>query len=56
MRMKLISMTNRDYRILIDTEFPLSRSANLIWLGFSEEGQLMSFDSEGVMRAFTFAT
>jgi hypothetical protein len=56
MRIKLINMTNRDYRILIDSEFPLSRSANLIWLGFSEEGQLMSFDSEGIMRAFTFSS
>lgn len=56
MRLKLINMVNRDYRILIDTEFPLSREANLIWLGFSEEGQLMSFDSEGIMRAFTFAS
>jgi hypothetical protein len=22
------------------------------WLGFSEEGQLMTFDTEGVLRAF----
>lgn len=49
-------MANRDYRILIDTEFPVSRSANLVWLGFSEEGQLISFDSEGVLRAFMFAS
>ena len=56
MRMKIINMANRDYRVLIDTEFPLSRSANLIWFGFSEEGQLMSYDSEGIMRAFTFAS
>lgn len=50
----MINMSNRDYRVLVDTEFPLSRSANLIWLGFSEEGQLMSFDSEGIVRAFSF--
>jgi hypothetical protein len=56
MRLKMINMSNRDYRVLVDTEFPLSRNANLVWLGFSEEGQLMSFDSEGIMRAFTFTS
>ncbi len=52
----MMRMLNRDYRVLVDTEFPLSRAANLVWLGFSEEGQLMSFDSEGIMRAFTFTS
>jgi len=31
-------MVNRDYRVIFDTEFPISRESNLIWLGFSEEG------------------
>jgi len=52
MRLKMINMVNRDYRVLFDIEFPVSRDSNLIWMGFSEEGQLFSFDSEGVMRAF----
>jgi chromosome transmission fidelity protein 4 len=54
MRVKIVNMANRDYRVLMDTEFPISRNANLIWLSFSEEGQLCSFDTEGVVRAFTF--
>ena len=52
----MINMVNRDYRVLFDTEFPISRDSNLVWMGFSEEGQLISFDSEGVMRAFTVAS
>ena len=52
----MVNMVNRDYRIIFDTECPVSRDANLVWLGFSEEGQLLSFDSEGVMRAFTFTS
>ena len=56
MRLKMINMVNRDYRILFDTEFPISRDSSLVWLGFSEEGQLFSFDTEGVLRAFTFSS
>ena len=52
----MINMVNRDYRVLFDTEFPISRDSNLVWMGFSEEGQLISFDNEGVMRAFTVAS
>jgi len=54
MRVKILNMADRDYKLLMDTEFPLSRQANLIWLQFSEEGQLCAFDSEGVMRCLTF--
>lgn len=38
MRLKMINMVNRDYRIIFDTECPVSRDSNLVWLGFSEEG------------------
>jgi hypothetical protein len=38
MRLKVINMVNRDYRIIFDIECPISRESNLIWLGFSEEG------------------
>ena len=54
MRMKVVNMSTRDYRVLIDTEMSLSRNANLLWLSFSEEGQVYSYDTEGVMRAFSF--
>ena len=53
MRVKILNMATREYKLLLDTEFPLSRNANLIWLSFSEEGQLCSYDSEGVVRAFS---
>ncbi|XP_065879625.1 protein ENHANCER OF LHP1 1 [Euphorbia lathyris] len=32
---------------------PLSPGSHLIWFGFSEEGQLSSYDSMGVLRVFT---
>ncbi|XP_059644815.1 protein ENHANCER OF LHP1 1 [Cornus florida] len=32
---------------------PLTPGSCLTWLGFSEEGQLCSFDSKGVLRVFT---
>jgi Minichromosome loss protein, Mcl1, middle region len=37
-----------------DIECPVSRYASLVWLGFSEEGQLFTFDSEGVFRGLNF--
>lgn len=50
LRVKTIDMSNRNYKILYDVEFPLSRMSNLTWTGYSEEGQLFSFDNEGVLR------
>ncbi|EYU38153.1 hypothetical protein ABFS82_04G141100 [Erythranthe guttata] len=32
---------------------PLTPGSSLTWFGFSEEGQLSSFDSKGVLRVFT---
>ncbi|KAF2321379.1 hypothetical protein GH714_040967 [Hevea brasiliensis] len=32
---------------------PLSPGSHLMWFGFSEEGQLSSYDSKGVLRVFT---
>ncbi|KAK6153502.1 hypothetical protein DH2020_013141 [Rehmannia glutinosa] len=32
---------------------PLTPGSRLTWFGFSEEGQLSSFDSKGVLRVFT---
>ena len=54
LRMKIINMNTRSYKTIVDTEFPLSRQAVIEWLGFSEEGQLISFDTEGVLRSFNF--
>jgi len=48
-------MTQRDYRVLVDTECPLSQEAYVKWAGFSEEGQLMTLDTEGVLRSFNFS-
>lgn len=56
MRVKVICMANRDYRVLLDTECPISGEGNMVWLGYSEEGQLMTFDTEGVLRALNFNT
>lgn len=38
LKVKMIDMTSRNYKILCDIECPLSRDSNLIWAGFSEEG------------------
>lgn len=38
MRVKIICLANRDYRILTDIECPISRNSNMVWLGFSEQG------------------
>ncbi|XP_062116825.1 protein ENHANCER OF LHP1 1 [Humulus lupulus] len=32
---------------------PLTPGSHLIWFGFSDEGQLSSYDSKGVLRVFT---
>lgn len=44
-------MSNKNYNILYDIECPISKNSNLIWLGFSEEGILYSFDNEGILRS-----
>lgn len=50
LRLKLIDM-NRSYQVLVDAECPISRYSNLVWFGYSEEGQLFSFDNEGILRS-----
>ena len=54
MRVKIINMTTRDYRILIDAECPASPASLLTWVGFSEEGQLCTFDTYGILRSFSY--
>ncbi|XP_072962033.1 protein ENHANCER OF LHP1 1 [Typha angustifolia] len=36
----------------VECRLPLTPSSHLTWFGFSEEGQLSSYDSEGVLRVF----
>ncbi|WOK95221.1 WD repeat and HMG-box DNA-binding protein 1 [Canna indica] len=38
---------------LINCHLPLSPTSILTWFGFSEEGQLSSYDSKGVLRVFS---
>lgn len=38
LKVKIINMSNRDYRTLVDCEMPICKSANLTWFSFSEEG------------------
>lgn len=35
---------------MYDIECPISHRSNLIWLGYSEEGMLFTFDNEGILR------
>ena len=53
-RLKVINMEERNYSVVVDTECPVSRDSVINWLGFSEEGQFMTLDTEGVLRAFNF--
>ena len=50
LKVKIYDMSNRNYNILYDIECPISRYSNLVWLGYSEEGMLFTFDSEGLLR------
>ena len=54
MRVKIINMQTRDYKTLIDVECPASPNCILNWAGFSEEGQLFTFDSFGVLRSLSY--
>ena len=51
-RLKVVNMES--YAVVVDTDCPVSRDAVINWLGFSEEGQLMTYCTEGVLRAFNF--
>lgn len=38
------------FSVVNDIELPLSRNSSLIWIGYSEEGLLYTFDNEGIFR------
>lgn len=50
LRIKCIDMQGKTYNQLYDTDCPISVHSNMIWAGFSEEGQLFTYDNEGVLR------
>ena len=57
LKVKIIDMTSTGknaFAIIQDIECPVSRYSNLVWIGFSEEGQLFTYDSDGVLRALSF--
>lgn len=52
--MKIIDVS-KNFSKIVETEVPLSPESKLTWVGFSDEGQLFTYDSEGVLRAFSFS-
>lgn len=52
--MKIIDVS-AFYKTVVETEVALSPFSTLLWANFSDEGQLFTYDSEGVVRAFSFA-
>jgi len=42
--------TKNFYKVLYEIDLPLSPGSLLQWIGFSDEGQLFTCDSDGVMR------
>jgi hypothetical protein len=35
---------------MYDIECPISKNATLLWISYSEEGMVYTFDSEGILR------
>ena len=54
LKLKVINMTTRNYKTIINTDLPLSRQAVIVWMSFSDEGQLFTYDSEGILRSLSF--
>jgi len=50
MNIRLLDMKN-NYECLLDTPLALSTSCLLKWIGFSEEGQIFSYDTNGILRS-----
>ena len=47
--------TSSAYKIISEGQFPLSPNSELKWIGFSDEGQLCSFDTDGVLRMLSIS-
>ena len=56
MRMKILNMSTRDNRVLMDCDCAVTPTSDLKWFGFSEEGQLFSYDNLGIVRSFSYST
>ena len=58
LRLRILDMGNssKHYPLLHDIECPVSKYATLLWFGFSEEGQLCSYDNEGLFRLLHFSS
>lgn len=56
MRLKVLNMATRDNRVLIDSDCAVTPSSQLSWFGYSEEGQLFSYDTFGIVRSFSYTT
>jgi hypothetical protein len=54
LRMKVIDVS-KTFSNIVETEVPLSPSSNLIWTSFSEEGSIYTYDTDGILRTFSFA-
>jgi hypothetical protein len=50
LRVKIIDVSNKNYKVITDTECPISKNAYLTWASYSEEGMLFTFDSDGILR------
>ena len=55
MRLALLDV-NKGCKNILEVPCPVSKYSNLIWLGFSEEGQLFSYDGEGIIRCLNMET
>ena len=56
LRLRVMTVGTRDCRVLMDTDCAITPCSELKWFGFSEEGQLFSFDTDGILRSFSFTS
>ena len=54
LKMKIVD-TDRNFEKIVETEVPLSPFSKLKWIGYSEEGELYIFDSDGILKAFSIS-
>ena len=45
---------NKLYSTLFEGQFPVAKSSNMTWVGFSEEGLLATLSIDGVLSALNF--
>ena len=52
LKMKIVD-TERNFHKVLETEVPLTPSSRLMWAGYSEEGELFVYDSDGILKMFS---